>query len=91
MTFKFNFHSDPGHGWMEFPKGMINMIPHSIAQEISSYSYHDKTNIYLEEDCDATIVMKALSDKGYTVNINEVSYDNECHIRQMASYPGRRK
>lgn len=52
------FHEDPGHGWLQVPMDMIHKL--GIASKITGYSYQDKTNVYLEEDCDLTTLFQAL-------------------------------
>ena len=53
----FTIHTDPGHGWIEVPLPIIAKL--GIAKDISSYSYTDGRNAYLEEDCDAWVFVKA--------------------------------
>ncbi len=53
----FIFHTDPGHGWVEVPLTTIAKL--GIAKDISSYSYTDGSNAYLEEDCDAGLFVRA--------------------------------
>ena len=57
---KFRFISDPGHGWLEVP--LSELIKSGVQNEVSSYSYYDpkKENVYLEEDCDAGLFIKAV-------------------------------
>lgn len=53
----FNFHTDPGHGWVEVP---LNLLDSVIEREkISGYSYKDESYAYLEEDCDAARFINA--------------------------------
>lgn len=62
------FHSDPGHGWLETTFAELKRF--SLEDKVSSYSYIDRTvshepdeaKVYLEEDCDAPLLLKALTD-----------------------------
>lgn len=75
------YHSDPGHGWLEVPQ---SLIPATIIQQISRYSYRDKSNYYFEEDDDMNKALKFLQ-KSYNVNVTDKSYNNECFIRDLRS------
>lgn len=57
MRTKFIFHMDPGHGWLEVTK--IEALELDIVEKISPYSYEDRKNFYLEEDCDAALFIDA--------------------------------
>ena len=53
----YTFYEDPGHGWLEVPMREIAEL--GIADKISSCSYRDNANAYLEEDCDMAIFLEA--------------------------------
>jgi hypothetical protein len=53
----FSYYSDPGHGWIKVPKGLVVSL--SIADKITRYSYMRKGFAYLEEDCDAITFINA--------------------------------
>ena len=55
--------SDPGHGWVRFPKARLVKL--GIADKISTYSYQNGANAFLEEDCDLTVLVNALKAAGY--------------------------
>jgi hypothetical protein len=61
------FHTDPAHGWLELPLSLM----HEIDIHPSVYSYFDKDNAYLEEDCDAALALNALKALGINVNISD--------------------
>lgn len=54
-----NFHEDGGHGWLEVPKYIVKAL--GIAEKISGYSYMKDDRVYLEEDCDLSIFLDALT------------------------------
>jgi hypothetical protein len=78
MTVNLTFHNDAGHGWLEMPLRLFNGL--YIADKISGYSYIDTFNVYLEEDCDASIAISALRDLGFTVTFTE-KYTERSPIR----------
>ena len=48
---KYDFISDPGHGWLKVPRSEVNSL--GIGPKVSSCSYEQGDYVYLEEDCDA--------------------------------------
>ncbi len=83
---EFIFYSDSGHGWLKAPFIMLEVL--DIKDKISSYSYisNDCKNVYLEEDCDATIFIEAYKQKYGTIDITEKYIDGNCFIRELPSY-----
>jgi hypothetical protein len=81
INLDLTFHSDPGHGWLEVPKALLKEL--EINDKISSYSYMDCTNAYLEEDCDMTLFIEALD--------KSEKYFLEYHERYQDSSPIRLK
>ena len=63
------FWSDPGHGWLEVKFSDIIVL--NLIDAISGYSYRDGDKVYLEEDLDAGLYMKALFGHYSTINENE--------------------
>ncbi len=86
MNEQFTFYSDSGHGWLKVP--FITLVVLGIKNKISSYSYvsNDSKNVYLEEDCDASIFIEAYKQKYGAINIAEKYIDGECFIRELPSY-----
>ncbi len=82
------FYSDPGHAWLRVPKSEIEPIKHKI----SSHSYMNVDNVYLEEDCDATLFLafkfgtpinlKSLIDR----NVIKEEYKEHLFIRNLPHY-----
>ena len=59
----FEYHHDAGHGWLAGPYSTI--VSFGIKNQISAYSYRKSETVYLEEDQDAGIFIKAyLENKG---------------------------
>lgn len=57
MPSRFVFHEDAGHGWLEVPYNIIVIL--KLQDKISGYSYRKNDLVYLEEDCDAPLFIKA--------------------------------
>jgi hypothetical protein len=55
------YYTDAGHGWFKVDKALL--IKLGIAGDISSYSYQRNSSVYLEEDCDAGRLFKALDER----------------------------
>ena len=55
------FHKDPGHGWLQVPHSILRSL--KIEKKITGYSYRDRNNAYLEEDCDLSTFMTAIGIK----------------------------
>ena len=68
------FFSDAGHGWLEVPKQMVRDL--GIWDKVSQFSFHKGDFAYLEEDCDAGLVMQVLADKGIDFAFDEVYHDD---------------
>ena len=49
--------NDPGHGWLSVPIKAIKDA--GITDKVSRYSYMTPTRVYLEEDCDLLLFIKA--------------------------------
>ena len=58
----FNFYSDPGHGWLRVDLQSVSSVGLSPSS-FSKFSYQQGPWLYLEEDCDASLFVKAFMDK----------------------------
>ena len=84
MATLFTFHTDPGHGWLQVPLRTIDSL--GIADDISNYSYRDRTNAYLEEDCDAGVFIRAFEKKhGWKPQCVD-KYSEESFVRSLPSF-----
>jgi len=50
MSTEYVHHIDAGHGWVEVSKGLLQFL--GLEKKISSFSYMNEHDVYLEEDCD---------------------------------------
>ena len=76
--------ADPGHAWARFPKARLVKL--GIADKISCYSYQNGTNAFLEEDCDLSVLITALKEKGYEIKFNESHTNRQSKIRSYNTY-----
>lgn len=83
MHITLNFHSDPGHGWLELPKAIARGLGKAFCDSISFFSYQDRDNLYLEEDSDYPKAITALKSKGFIISLNEIDYRDEAPCRSF--------
>ena len=84
----FTHHTDAGHGWVEVPKDLA--IALGFVDEISSYSFHDEDNYYLEEDCDAGLLIDTLKNRGQEFSMDNLNTDEgDSFIRALSSVRSR--
>jgi len=77
--------ADPGHAWARFPKAKLVSL--GIADKISTYSYMNGSNAFLEEDCDLSTLISALRENGYTdIKFNESHTNKQSKIRSYNTY-----
>jgi hypothetical protein len=83
---RLNFHSDPGHGWVEIPRADAQRL--GLLPCISRYSYQsrDGRTLYLEEDCDYSALVRAARGAGEPIEINELHTDADSFIRALPHY-----
>lgn len=91
MNKVYTFHTDPGHGWLQVERS--ELVELGIADKISSCSYQssvskqkDEDVIFLEEDCDAPIFMKAMKAIGKDVTGEDKHTDSESFVRDFRPY-----
>ena len=80
----FTMHTDPGHGWLEVPRGLLDTL--GIAGDISAYSYINGATAYLEEDCDASRFVEAMKAAGQEFEIRGHHIDREHWIRNLQRF-----
>ena len=79
----FKYHTDAGHGWIEVSKSLAKAL--GFTKEISSYSYHDQDNYYLEEDGDAGLLINALKNRGQVYRMDDCFMEGDSFVRALAS------
>lgn len=82
---QFTLHSDPGHTWLEVPRTLLKEV--GVEKNITGFSYQRGDKIYLEENSDLPVFIKALTDKGRSYTIATTKhYDGEAKIRNYARF-----
>jgi hypothetical protein len=85
---KFDFISDPGHGWLKVPHALLAEL--GIADKITSYSYSRDAFAYLEEDCDYSTFLAAMRAAGREFSIRERNSPHRpSRVRNYATYRPR--
>jgi hypothetical protein len=62
------------------------LVALGIADKISTYSYQNGANAFLEEDCDLSTLIGALRQRGYEIKFNESHTDKQSKIRNYSTY-----
>ena len=75
---------DPGHAWARIAKSKLVKL--GIADKISTYSYMNGPNAFLEEDCDLSLLMGVLRERGYEIKFNESHTNRQSKIRGYSTY-----
>jgi hypothetical protein len=79
-----NYHTDPGHGWLEVDRN--HLVELGINEKITSYSYQKGNKVYLEEDVDMGTYLKTLKDNLVQFNIIDLPQDRMSKIRNYKPY-----
>ena len=89
LVITLHYMTDPGHGWLVVPFGLIRSLEIDV-MKVSSYSYMNRRDglAYLEEDCDAGILLEAADDAGVEVNIVTIHTNEQSPIRRLPAFVG---
>lgn len=79
------FHSDSAHGWLEVSKQLARLHLREKYLHISSFSYMRGNTLYLEEDCDAPLLIQAMREAGLNVKFEEINTEDS-PIRQYDGF-----
>ena len=75
----FKYYTDPGHGWFAVKRNVL--AQYVDLKKISHYSYMRGGTVYLEDDCDCTLLFKALDALGIEWGFVEKHTDKSHPIR----------
>ena len=78
----FYFHQDGGHAWIKVSKDIFNKTNMSNCK-ISSFSYHDNKNYYLQQDDDATLFINNLKAQNIKYSFIYVDDGDYSRIRNL--------
>jgi hypothetical protein len=82
MNPTFIFHTDPGHGWLEVGLNEVKSAGLQLS-DFSEYSYRDGPRLFLEEDLDAGVFVKAWKAAGNAITIIEENTDDDSFVRNL--------
>ena len=81
----FDFHYDGGHGWLKVK--VADLVKLNIYDKISSYSYINDDDVYLEEDADYAVFYKAYTKAhGDWPRVNEIHDGSHSVIRSYDNF-----
>ena len=83
LKIKLSYINDPGHGWLSVSLDMLRRL--KIVDRITFWSYMTPTRGYLEEDCDAPVLVEALKSAGYIVSFAD-RYADRVALRYYGCY-----
>jgi hypothetical protein len=83
-TFTIIFYSDAGHGWGKVKRQVLRNL--NLIDKISTYSYQYKDNVYLEEDCDLSVLCQALNERGTKIKFVEKNCATYSKIRSYEHF-----
>ena len=83
-TFTIIIYSDPAHAWGKVKRQVL--INLGIAELISPYSYQYKDNVYLEEDCDLSLLHDTLIKLDTNIKFVEKCSKTSSRIRSYDRY-----
>lgn len=78
-------YDDPGHAWLRVTRKELEEL--NILKSISIYSYEQGQFVYLEEDCDLSIFLKAKGVEYHELNASEFNDDSNI-VRSMQPLKG---
>jgi hypothetical protein len=74
---EYNYHQDPGHGWIEVPIEELTRLKITP----SAYSFRKGETAYLEEDCDAGAWARAKRLAGEAFTLVDIHTTHDHPIR----------
>ena len=79
------WYTDASHGWLKVKYSELEEL--GIQAKISSFSYRNGDDVYLEEDCDAMTYIEAMDDKGIALYFRS-GHDaiRQSPVRKFKSY-----
>lgn len=84
-TFTIIVYNDPSHAWGKVKRKVLDNL--GLAQQVSSYSYQYKDNVYLEEDADLSLVCRhLLFNTNVQIKFVEKHTNKDSRIRSYESY-----
>lgn len=86
---KLQVYSDSGHAWVKVKRDLLVKL--GIEEKISQYSYERNDHCYLEEDCDAGILINKLKELNIEYSFKTNHSNKSSKIRNYNLYYSREK
>lgn len=84
----FNFYFDAAHGWLEIPMSQAAAVGLDEG-DFTAYSYRQGNTLYLEEDLDAMIFVRAWEAEHGTILTQAIDHGSYSEIRNYAGVRSR--
>ena len=84
----FTLYYDAGHGWLAVPMHLAASVG-LYEGDFTAYSYRQGNVLFLEEDCDAMLFVRAWEAEHGTILTHAVDHGNWSEIRNMDSVRSR--
>lgn len=84
----FNFYFDAGHGWLEVPMSQAAAVGLDEG-DFTAYSYRQGNTLYLEEDLDAMIFVRAWEAEQGRFAARDIDHGSYSEIRTYAAVRSR--
>lgn len=82
--FHIIIYSDPGHAWGKVKRKVLDNL--GIADKVTAFSYQFNDNVYLEEDCDLSLLLGELRKHNTKVVFTEKHTERRSKIRSYQRY-----
>jgi len=79
-----NIYNDPSHGWGKVSIDTLQRL--NLLNNISSYSYIKNNHVYLEEDCDLSLLLKRLEELNIRYKLKNNYANKSSKIRSYEYY-----
>lgn len=82
------YHQDPGHGWIAIPRSLARRLLGPDFHRISPFSYQQASTglLFLEEDCDAALLLAACRRQAIALTLTDVHCNSDSPIRHLPSF-----
>ena len=80
----FHFYNDPSHGWMKTDRETLRK--YRVMELISNFSSQKGQFVWLKEDCDAPILIKAVEATGAVVKFFDHYRNTYSPIRNLGQF-----
>lgn len=80
---RFTLYYDAGHGWLEVSEAQAASVGLTEG-DFSAYSYRQGDKLYLEEDLDLSVFLRAWESEHGPALVHAIDHGDYSHIRNMA-------